>query len=213
LISLACGCNSTGGRQTPSPGTTTSGPRFIIPETKPIEPISTTGTLRAREIELVDERGRATMTLSGQMMSGGPTITFHGGGDDEKDEALMILAAGRSGLKRDGPPMALIHAESGDHGNVQLVVEPDGAHIYMGSDDTDGFEITCGKDGVLVAVEPKEEPGTTVGSPGSRSRREPESKQRGVRITIEQGKVVVRDLSGRELGVLPDPAPTPPAPK
>jgi hypothetical protein len=197
------------------------GERYVIPRPEPIQPTFTTDTLQARRIVLVDQHGRARMTLSGGEpftaqdgpRNGGPTIIFNDVNDDD-DAALMILEAGRSESRSDGEPYALIHAEAGDYGMFKLVAEPNGAHLWLGSDDTDAFEITCGKEGVVVAVEPKESRGSTV-SAGPPSEEGPRDRRaRGVKIAVEQGRIIVRDLDGHELGAVPtSDAPANPAPR
>jgi hypothetical protein len=200
LTVLTAACRSVA---EPEPGTDAAYERALAPTLA-------TDTLQAKNIVLVDEKGQRRLLLSGSASPfGGPMITLFG----EEEEACLLIGLGRSGLNRDGPAVAVIHAESGDFGNLQMVVEPDGAHLRMGSDETDGFGLSFGKDGVVVAIEPKDEP--YPDAPGRRFKPRPpsESGRRGVRVTLEQGKIVVRDLAGRELGILPDATPIPAAPK
>jgi hypothetical protein len=166
-----------------------------------MKPTMKTDTLQARNIVLVDENGKGRLVLSGGESRFGPLIVV----GDEDDGLGITLGYFRTGLDQKGPRAAVIHAESGDFGNLTLSVEPKGAHLYMGADQTDQFEITCDKDGLVVLLEPDDAQHVVSTKTGSV---EAVSKDaRGVRLTLDHGRIIVHDLDGHELGALPDPAP------
>lgn len=163
-----------------------------------------TDTLQARNIVLVDEHGKRQMVLSGGESRQGPIILL----GDEDDAPGIMLAYFHTAEDPTGPREALLHAESGDLGNLTLSIEPKGAHLYMGSDETDGFEITCDKDGLIVLLEPKDAERVMPPVPGSPEARVSKDA-RGVRLTLDHGRIVVHDLAGNELGALADPVAPP----
>jgi hypothetical protein len=176
-------------------------------------PTLTTDTLRARNIELVDEKGRVRLFMSGQRDNWGPTIVFRDEDADDKDvveDGLLMLSLTKTGPKGDGPTVAIIHAESGKFGNMNIAIDPDSAQLALGSDETDQFQITCDKDGLTVSVLPKGAlPVVLIDS--VQVQPSVPKEPRGLRITLDRGRIVVHDLAGHEIGALADPAATPTA--
>jgi hypothetical protein len=172
-----------------------------------------TGTLRAQNIELVDDKGRARLYMHGGHDSVGPLIVFfdeNADDDNVDDEGMLLIALGKTGPKGAEKTSVLIHAESGRFGNLGISAQSDGAQLFMGSDETDQFEIKCDKEGLTVSLEPKEDTSKPVPGRSGAEQSPVPSPARGVRITLDHGRIVVHDLAGHEIGALPDPAPSVP---
>jgi hypothetical protein len=167
-----------------------------------------TDTLHAQTIYLEDDKGRSRLVLHGGHGTQGPMIALRSENAEDGDETGLSLALTKSGSKGEGPTVAFIEGHSGERGWF-LTARPESAHLEMGGEDSDWLGITSDKDGLVVSFEPKgnRDANSGVLSPAKNSI---SKEARGVRITLDHGRIVLRDLAGHEIGALADPAPSAP---
>jgi hypothetical protein len=168
-----------------------------------------TDTIRAQTIYLEDDKGRSRLVMHGGHGTQGPMIAFRTENGDEGDKTGLAMSLTKTGSKGEGPTVAFISAYSSEIGCFSLAARPDGAHLQLGGDDTESFGINCDKDGLVIALEPKGEldPDSGVLSAAKKSA---SKEARGVRITLDKGRIIVHDLAGHEIAALPDAAPSAP---
>jgi hypothetical protein len=162
---------------------------------------STDEVVRTRELLIVDDANNVKMWLGNEPDSRGPGIEMYGS-DGEMVTSLMVLKnVDKDGVTRD---YFVLHAETGDGGLLTLGVNSDGVRMLIGPDEQDSFTLDYSKGTLEASVTPGGK--GVVSGLGT-----PISRAQGVRLTLEHGRVVVRDLGGRDLGTLaPNEARLPP---
>lgn len=159
-------------------------PLPAIQAASPTKDAATIDTLRARRIEIVDATGRPRITI-GDRGLGAESLQFL----NREGEVVWSASYHETGKGAEGDAF-VVHGEAGTPGGIyNLVVSGDGCALYLcGDDDPDEGAI-----GIQYSN------GEAILSLAAKKSAEDIAGNAQVKMALVKHRIVIRDMSGREL--------------